>query len=216
MHATVEAQSALEAKFEIRLAPSATDANIAARCEIDLSPGSLIMPSIFLTLDIFTASILGIFSPFCLDSTRLKPLPYNQLIVTLEEVFNLTSRIESVDEAASKADDFAKKSGLGDDFISSIDLAVRESVANAVKHGNKFDESKFVEIRLSRSESEFEMSVRDFGSGFDPDDIPDPTDPANLLKASGRGILFMRAFMDEVEWVNADGGGTIVRMVKKQ
>lgn len=131
-------------------------------------------------------------------------------------MFHLPSRIESVEEAASKADDFAKKSGLGDDFISSIDMAVRESVANAVKHGNKFDESKIVEVRLSRSESEFEMSVRDFGTGFDPEEIPDPTNPENLLKASGRGILFMRAFMDEVEWVNADGGGTIVRMVKRQ
>ena len=84
-----------------------------------------------------------------------------------------------------------------------------------MKHGNKFDESKVVEIRLQKSASGFEMSVRDFGSGFDPDDIPDPTDPANLLKASGRGILFMRAFMDEVEWENAEGGGTIVRMTKK-
>lgn len=134
--------------------------------------------------------------------------------MTLQEVFNLPSRIESVDEAASKADDFAKKSGLGEDFIASIDLAVRESVANAVKHGNKFSESKVVEIRLLRNDAGFEMSVRDFGAGFDPDDVPDPTDPENLLKASGRGILFMRAFMDVVEWTNAEGGGTIVRMVK--
>lgn len=136
--------------------------------------------------------------------------------MTLQEEFKLPSRIESVDEAALKADDFAKKSGLGDDFISSIDLAVRESVANAVKHGNKFDESKSVEVRLTKNAAGFEMSVRDFGTGFDPDQIPDPTDPENLLKASGRGILFMRAFMDEVEWDNAEGGGTIVRMVKKQ
>ena len=135
--------------------------------------------------------------------------------MTLQEEFNLPSRIESVDEAALKADNFAKKSGLGDDFISSIDLAVRESVANAVKHGNKFDESKIVEIRLLKDEAAFEMSVRDHGAGFDPEEIPDPTNPENLLKASGRGILFMRAFMDEVEWVNAEGGGTIVRMVKK-
>ena len=134
----------------------------------------------------------------------------------MQEEFKLPSRIESVDEAALKADDFAKKSGLGDDFISSIDLAVRESVANAVKHGNKFDESKSVEVRLTKNAAGFEMSVRDFGTGFDPDQIPDPTDPENLLKASGRGILFMRAFMDEVEWDNAEGGGTIVRMVKKQ
>ncbi|HQU92788.1 MAG TPA: ATP-binding protein [Pyrinomonadaceae bacterium] len=136
--------------------------------------------------------------------------------MTLQEEFNLPSRIESVDEAALKADNFAKKSGLGDDFISSIDLAVRESVANAVKHGNKFDESKIVEIRMRKESGTFEMSVRDHGAGFDPEDIPDPTNPENLLKASGRGILFMRAFMDEVEWTNAEGGGTIVRMVKKQ
>lgn len=115
-----------------------------------------------------------------------------------------------------KADDFAKKSGLGDDFISSIDLAVRESVANAVKHGNKFDDTKMVEVRLAKTDKGFEMTVRDFGSGFDVDAIPDPTDPENLLKANGRGILFMRAFMDVVEWSEAVDGGTIVHMVKKQ
>lgn len=135
--------------------------------------------------------------------------------MTFREEFNLPSRIESVDEAALRADDFARKSGLGDDFISSIDLAVRESVANAVKHGNRFDESKPVEIRLERTEAGFEMTVRDHGSGFDVNDIPDPTDPANLLKASGRGILFMRAFMDEVDWAETNGGGTTVHMVKR-
>lgn len=134
----------------------------------------------------------------------------------MKESFSLPSRIESVDEAATKADEFAKRTGLGDDFIASIDLAVRESVANAVKHGNKFDESKSVDIKLIRNENGFEMLVIDHGSGFDPDDVPDPTDPANLLKASGRGILFMRAFMDVVEWTEADGGGTLVRMVKLQ
>ena len=136
--------------------------------------------------------------------------------MTLQEEFNLPSRIESVDEAALKADDFAKKSGLGDDFISSIDLAVRESVANAVKHGNKFDETKTVEIRLAKTDEGFEMTVRDFGTGFDVDDIPDPTKTENLLKASGRGILFMRAFMDVVEWSEAADGGTVVHMVKRQ
>lgn len=131
------------------------------------------------------------------------------------EDFNLPSRIESVDQAAIRADDFAKRNGLGEDFISSIDLAVRESVANAVKHGNRFDDGKEVEIRLARTDDGFEMTVRDFGGGFDPDDIPDPTNPENLLKASGRGILFMRAFMDVVEWSAAENGGTIVHMLKK-
>lgn len=89
-------------------------------------------------------------------------------------------------------------------------------MANAVKHGNKFDESKSVDIKLVKNDEGFEMSVRDHGSGFDPEDVPDPTDPANLLKASGRGILFMRAFMDVVEWSEVEDGGTLVRMVKLQ
>jgi len=58
--------------------------------------------------------------------------------------------------------------------------------------------------------------VRDYGSGFNIEDIPDPTDPENLLKVSGRGILFMRSFMDVVEWQSNDDGGTTVKMVKKR
>ncbi len=128
----------------------------------------------------------------------------------------LPSRIESVDEAALKADEFAKSVGLDEEFISAIDLAVRESVANAVKHGNKFDETKQVEVKFSKSPEGFEIIVRDFGPGFDPEEIPDPTNAANLLKTSGRGILFMRSFMDEVAWSNHANGGLVVKMLKKQ
>lgn len=126
----------------------------------------------------------------------------------------LPSRIESVDEAAMQADEFVKLHGFGDEFVSAIDLAVRESVANAVKHGNKFDPEKEVEVTFQRSQKGVEISVRDFGPGFAPEEIPDPTNPANLLKASGRGILFMRSFMDEVEWSNHVGGGMVVKMIK--
>ena len=128
----------------------------------------------------------------------------------------LPSRIESVDEAAISADEFARELGLGDEIISAIDLAIRESVANAVKHGNRFDDSKQVEVKLSNSAGGFEIIVRDFGPGFDLSDIPDPRDPENLLKASGRGILFMRSFMDEVEWSNHEAGGLVVKMLKRQ
>jgi serine/threonine-protein kinase RsbW len=123
----------------------------------------------------------------------------------------LPSRIESVDEAAIKAEEFARSNGFGDEHLS----AVRESVANAVKHGNQFDEGKNVEVRFESSDKGFGIAVRDFGTGFEIEEIPDPTDPANLLKVSGRGILFMRSFMDVVEWERADGGGTVVKMLKK-
>lgn len=129
---------------------------------------------------------------------------------------NLPSRLESVEQAAVEAAEFAKRSGFGDEFIDAIDMAIRESVANAIKHGNKFDETKPVQVTFSKSNDGFEITVRDYGPGFAVDEVPDPTNPENLLKASGRGVLFMRAFMDEVEWYNASGGGTLVKMTKRQ
>ena len=107
-----------------------------------------------------------------------------------QKELKLPSRIESVDEAALNADKFARDLGFGDDFISAIDLAVRESVANAVKHGNKFDETKQVEVKLLKSERGFEISVRDFGAGFDPVEIPDPTNPAYFVENFGAGNSF--------------------------
>ena len=128
----------------------------------------------------------------------------------------LPSKIESVDESAVFAEKVARDWGYNDDFLSAIDLAVRESVANAVKHGNKFDEEKQVEVVFTDQPDGLELSIRDFGTGFDLETIPDPTNPENLLKVNGRGILFMRTFMDEVEWEKADGGGIVVKMLKKR
>ncbi|MCV4725353.1 ATP-binding protein, partial [Escherichia coli] len=91
--------------------------------------------------------------------------------------FSLPSRIESVDIAAMRIDEFARRAGLGEDFVGSIDLAVRESVANAVKHGNNLDESKSVDITLEITAADFDMQVRDYGEGFDLAEVPDPTDP---------------------------------------
>lgn len=121
-----------------------------------------------------------------------------------------------MDESAVFAERVARDWGYGDDFLSAIDLAVRESVANAVKHGNKFDEDKPVEVIMTDLAVGLELSVRDHGEGFEVNDIPDPTDAENLLKVNGRGILFMRSFMDEVGWEKAAGGGMLVKMLKKR
>jgi serine/threonine-protein kinase RsbW len=129
----------------------------------------------------FIYNILDCQWTICLDSNPFKPLPYKKNIVSETKELTLPSRIESVDEAAMAADEFVKRLGLGDDFISAIDLAIRESVANAVKHGNKFDESKNVEVRLAHENGGLRLAVRDHGVGFDLDSIPDPTNPENLL-----------------------------------
>ncbi len=128
----------------------------------------------------------------------------------------LPSKLESIDEAVSTAINFANEIGFGEDAVFPIDLAVREVVANAIKHGNKFDETKQVEITLEENNEGFEITVRDFGKGFAVENVPDPTNPENLLKASGRGILFMNNFMDKVEWFEHEKGGTIVKMLKKR
>ena len=125
------------------------------------------------------------------------------------------SRVEAVDQAAASVSAFLSRAGVGEDALFGIDMAVREAVTNAVSHGNKLDESKFVDVGLKSSPGSFEITVHDQGPGFNPSDIPDPTKEENILKSSGRGIFFMRNFMDEVEWSSNPEGGTTVRMTKK-
>lgn len=147
-------------------------------------------------------------------SLSLKDAP--KIVSQEKKELILPSQIESVEESAQIAATFATACGLDEIALFGIDMAVREAVANAVKHGNKFDETKKVSVTLANSPELFEISIKDEGAGFAVEDVPDPTNPENLLKASGRGILFMKNFMDEVEWANHPNGGTIVRMAKKR
>jgi serine/threonine-protein kinase RsbW len=135
-------------------------------------------------------------------------------VTSEKKELTLPSTLESVERAAIEASDFAKEAGFDDNALYAIDMAVREAVANAVKHGNLLDESKQVEVTLENQPRGLEISVRDFGTGFAVEQIPDPTNPENLLKATGRGILFMRNFTEEVEWFHHPEGGTIVKMCK--
>lgn len=128
----------------------------------------------------------------------------------------LPGRIESVAKAAEAAAGIMSRAGFGDDIAFGVDMAVREAVTNAVLHGNRQDETKSVEIIFNVSPAALEITVRDRGMGFDPESVPDPTDQENVLKTSGRGIFFMRTFMDEVTWTRHPEGGTVVRMTKKR
>lgn len=126
------------------------------------------------------------------------------------------SRVEAIAEAAEAATEAARRAGFADDALFGIDMAVREAATNAVLHGNRKDETKTFEVGVGAVGNTFVVTVRDRGEGFDPASVPDPTDPQNLLKASGRGILFMRTFMDEVTWESHPDGGTVVRMTKQR
>jgi serine/threonine-protein kinase RsbW len=129
---------------------------------------------------------------------------------------SLPSRIETVATAAAAVAEFIGRSGISDDAAFGIDMAVREAVTNAVLHGNRQDDNKIVEIILKSLPDAVEISVHDQGSGFNPEEVPDPTANENILKASGRGIFFMRTFMDEVDWLIRPEGGTTVRMLKRR
>jgi serine/threonine-protein kinase RsbW len=127
----------------------------------------------------------------------------------------LPSHIEAVGDAATAVTDFVQSCGAGEDAAFAIVMAVREAVTNAMVHGNQEDETKSVEVIFNCLGTVLEIEVSDQGEGFDPAGVPDPTDPVNILKTSGRGIFLMRSFMDEVEWSARPEGGTTVRMVKK-
>jgi len=127
----------------------------------------------------------------------------------------LPSRIESVEEAAVAVAGILNRAGVKEEVTFGVDMAFREAVTNAVLHGNKQDEAKFVRITVQSSPGWLEISVHDEGAGFNPAEVPNPTDTENILKSSGRGIFFMRNFMDDVDWVIRPEGGTTVRMRKR-
>ena len=89
--------------------------------------------------------------------------------------------------------------GISDGDLPDLQLALEEGLANAVKHGNQLNPEKLVKVECHLiNESVIKVTIEDEGSGFNPDEVPDPTDFENLDKPSGRGIVLMTAFMDEV------------------
>lgn len=127
----------------------------------------------------------------------------------------LASRFEMLDVVQTVLVQMCQLVGFDEEAQHYMSVAVRESVVNAIKHGNRQDASKRVFLQFTLLEKALEVEVRDEGQGFDVDALPDPLAPENLLKAYGRGIFFMRQFMDEVTHSFPAQGGTVVRMVKR-
>ena len=131
----------------------------------------------------------------------------------------IPSNFELLDVIQAASDRLAVLAGLDEDAVHWIGVAVRESVINAIKHGNREDYGKLVTIEFSiappTAPTEFVVRVVDQGEGFEPEEVADPLAPENILKSSGRGIFFMRSFMDELVLRRGSEGGMEVRMVKK-
>jgi len=105
---------------------------------------------------------------------------------------------------------FCKDINLTDDQLANVLLAVTEATTNAIIHANKCDQSKMVTIDVKVNETKLVVKIKDEGEGFDPTDIPDPTEPENLLNESGRGVYLMRVYMDNVEYNLTPSGMEII------
>jgi serine/threonine-protein kinase RsbW len=140
------------------------------------------------------------------------PTPSGQL-VHLE----FTSAFEMLDFVHVVTEHMGRSVGLDDDARHWVSVAIRESVINAIKHGNRNDATKhvFVDLETPPGTAELNIRVRDEGEGFEPEEVADPLAPENLLKSSGRGIFLIRNFMENVELRRAPEGGMEIRMTKR-
>jgi serine/threonine-protein kinase RsbW len=127
---------------------------------------------------------------------------------------DIASRFDMLEMVQTVLVQLSQIVGFGEDATHYMSVALRESVVNAIKHGNKQDEAKRVVLEFVLHPEALEVAVKDQGQGFDPGAVLNPVAPENLLKADGRGIFFMRSFMDAVSYDFPRGGGTVVRMRK--
>lgn len=126
----------------------------------------------------------------------------------------ISSRFENIELVQVIAEHLCENAGVDEDGSHWIGMAVREAVANAIKHGNRLDARKKVYATFELDGPELEITVSDEGEGFDPEKVSDPLNPQNLMKTSGRGIFYMKTFMDQVHYTFQPGGGTSLVMTK--
>ena len=127
----------------------------------------------------------------------------------------ITSALDNLDLIQTVSDSVTSFMKFDEDAAHGIGMSVREAVTNAIQHGNKLNPGKKVEVCYEMAPECLTVFVRDQCCGFQADKIPNPLEGDNILKPSGRGIFYMRAFMDEVDFRILATGGTEVYMVKK-
>lgn len=136
----------------------------------------------------------------------MSPIAERQLHLTIG------SRFENIELVQMTVDEILRDQGTEEEIRHWIGLALREAVANAIKHGNRQDPEKRVDVELDLAADNVEIRVSDQGSGFDPEGVADPLAPENRFRSDGRGIFYMKKFMDDVLYSFRPDGGTIVTM----
>ena len=122
---------------------------------------------------------------------------------------NLISSSDSLTVVEKKIDEVTKEANVNEDLYGNVLIAVTEGVNNAIHHGNKSNPEKNVDINIEiNTDNQLVFIIKDQGEGFDPDALPDPTDPANIEKPHGRGVFLMQQLSDEIEY--EDEGRTVI------
>ena len=145
----------------------------------------------------------------------MRPLPDSMTPESSVVEVTLESDLKNVEVAEEITRRVAGTAGFDEDEQQRIEMAVHESMINAIWHGNHNDCSKSVWLQFKIYRDRLEIHIRDQGNGFDLSHIPDPRKDENLLNVSGRGIFLIRTFMDEFRVENVNGAGTEVTMVKR-
>ncbi len=127
----------------------------------------------------------------------------------------LASELQTVQTVEEIAEKFANEAGFDEDTVSHISMVAREAAVNAVMHGNKYDPAKHVTVSFEITGEALTIKIADQGAGLNPEMIPDPLAPENIMRSSGRGVFLMRAFMDEVDFRQLDPG-TEITLVKRR
>src|SRR6266849_435107 len=127
---------------------------------------------------------------------------------------SLSSRFENIEMAQHLCGKLLAPSDPPEETRHWILMALREALANAIKHGNAQDVAKRVHLDMDVVDDDLRLTIRDEGSGFDPEGVADPLAPENRMKTSGRGIFYMKTFMDDVRFRKLDGGGMEIVLTK--
>ena len=128
---------------------------------------------------------------------------------------SLSSRFENIEMAQHLCSRLLEGRDVPEETRHWILMALREGLANAIKHGNGQDVAKHVHLEMDIVANTLAISIRDEGTGFDPEAVGDPLSPENRLKTSGRGIFYMKTFMDDVRFERHAEGGMQILLKKK-
>ncbi len=118
----------------------------------------------------------------------------------MEKTLKINSKIENLRKVEKLVDELSSDHNISADIYGNILIAALEAANNAILHGNKLDENKFVNIFVRIEDKKLRIKIDDEGKGFDYKNVPDPTAPENIENVNGRGIFLMEKLSDRIEF----------------